>query len=179
MKRTELSIRMAESRDAEPLARFAAYAFHAAFADENDPADMNAYISTAFTPEQTAREISDPDSTFFLAFEDDAFAGFVKLHAGNIPDCVTGPVPIELERIYADPERIGSGIGKRLMQAALEYAQQSGFRTVWLGVWERNIRAIRFYRSRGFADVGSHAFVLGSDVQTDRVFQLPLDRPAS
>jgi ribosomal protein S18 acetylase RimI-like enzyme len=60
------------------------------------------------------------------------------------------------------------------MDAVLSEAQARQARTLWLGVWERNPRAIAFYRKRGFQDVGSHEFLLGQDRQTDRVMVLAI-----
>jgi ribosomal protein S18 acetylase RimI-like enzyme len=82
---------------------------------------------------------------------------------------VGGPDPIELVRIYVDPRAIGTGLGARLMSASLDEAAAQGAQTIWLGVWEKNIRAIRFYERWGFTKVGEKTFVLGSDPQTDHV----------
>jgi GNAT superfamily N-acetyltransferase len=46
--------------------------------------------------------------------------------------------------------------------------------TMWLGVWERNPRAVAFYRKYGFTRVGEHTFMLGADAQTDWVLARPL-----
>ena len=83
--------------------------------------------------------------------------------------CVTSPRPIELWRFYVDREWHGRGIAGRLMKTILEEAAGTSAAAVWLGVWERNPRAIAFYRKSGFTDVGAHEFHLGADVQTDRV----------
>jgi len=42
-------------------------------------------------------------------------------------------------------------------------------------VWERNPRAIAFYRKCGFAEVGTHTFVFGTDRQRDLVLARALD----
>jgi diamine N-acetyltransferase len=53
------------------------------------------------------------------------------------------------------------------MQSCLDYIQQQGCDTVWLGVWEHNPRAIAFYEKWGFEKFGAHDFLLGTDLQTD------------
>ena len=73
---------------------------------------------------------------------------------------------------YVAPEQVGSGIGHKLMRAAMETTHREGFQTMWLGVWENNTHAIRFYQRHGFVTVGSHQFLLGKDLQTDLVMQL-------
>ena len=63
------------------------------------------------------------------------------------------------------------------MGAVFDAARSAGDGHLWLGVWERNARAIRFYAKAGFVDVGSHDFVLGTDRQTDRVMVAPVPNP--
>lgn len=161
--------------DAERLAAFAAHAFNDAFLATNDPADMAAYVREAFAPARLRAELADPASTFFLALDAaGALAGYAKLRAGPAEACVRGPAPVELERIYVAAGTTGRGVGAALMAACLETAAADGFRTLWLGVWERNPRAIAFYRRWGFEPVGTHPFVLGSDHQTDVVMARPI-----
>jgi len=65
-------------------------------------------------------------------------------------------------------------VGAALMRASLDAARLSGHRTLWLGVWERNTRAISFYEQWQFATVGEHKFRLGSDNQTDLIMARPV-----
>jgi ribosomal protein S18 acetylase RimI-like enzyme len=55
------------------------------------------------------------------------------------------------------------------MAACIDATRARGAARLWLGVWERNARAIRFYQKHGFADIGTQVFRLGTDLQTDRV----------
>ena len=88
----------------------------------------------------------------------------------DAPDpAVTGEAPIELWRFYVDHAMHGLGVAGQLMAACIETARARDAATLWLGVWERNPRAIRFYEKWGFIDVGSHLFQMGTDPQTDRV----------
>ena len=94
---------------------------------------------------------------------------FAQLRGGAAPTCVTGPAPIEIQRFYLAAEWHGRGLAQTLMAQALDTARAAGAQTIWLGVWERNPRAIAFYRKAGYADVGAHSFVVGTDKQTDRI----------
>jgi diamine N-acetyltransferase len=69
-------------------------------------------------------------------------------------------------------------MGSKLMSASLDEARQHACDTVWLGVWEKNQRAIEFYRKWGFRQTGSHIFSLGDDPQTDLIMVLELSRQA-
>ena len=102
-----------------------------------------------------------------IAEVDGAAAGYAKLHAGEPDESIGGVEPIELVRLYVSHAWLGSGVGASLMQACLDEAGRAGYKTIWLGVWERNARAQAFYRKWDFRAVGQHVFQLGSDAQTD------------
>ena len=165
-----VSIRRGREGDAAPLARFAARIFHESFAADNDPADMMAYMAVAFSPEQQGRELADPQNTYLVAEHEGAVIGYVLIRPGDdAPECVTIRPSAEIARFYVDKAWQGAGVARRLMAAAMEDIAARRAHGVWLGVWEHNVRAVHFYRKHGFRDIGSHVFVLGSDVQTDRI----------
>jgi diamine N-acetyltransferase len=168
-----LQIRPARPEDAEPLAALAAQTFRDAFAPENAAEDIEAYVSESFSTERLRAELLDDNNTFLLAFVPRSSApdGYAKLRRGEPDSSVTGPDPIELHRLYVERNAIGSGVGAALMRASLEVARRGGRKTLWLGVWEKNARAIAFYERWGFETVGQHVFCLGSDDQTDLIMQ--------
>ena len=170
----EVEIRRANSSEAELLADLGARTFTEAFAAENTPENMSAYLAQAFTPESLAAELADPLATFLLAFIEGEAAGYAKLYRGESSACVTGERPVELARIYVLQRLLGSGVGRALMQRCVDEARASGSGVLWLGVWQRNLRAVAFYRKWGFTTVGEQLFQLGADAQTDWVMQLAL-----
>jgi len=173
---SSLTIRRGAPADAPAIAALARRIFHESFAADNRPEDMAAYMALAFGPEQQRRELSDDARTYFLAEHAHALVGYALVHAGGeVPDCVIGRPCVEIVRFYVDRPWHGAGIATPLMLACEGEARRRGARAMWLGVWERNSRAIGFYTKRGFRDVGSHHFVLGTDVQTDRVMARELD----
>ncbi len=149
------------------LAELAARTFYEAFASANTPENMQAYISEAFTVSQLSAEISDPGATFLIAEVDGSPQGYAKLYAGEAPPCIDGPSPVEISRIYIDQTCLGTGLGPALMQACLDEARRAGHQVIFLGVWERNLRAQAFYRKWGFEKVGDHVFQMGDDPQND------------
>ncbi len=167
----EVRIRIASATDAEALAALAARTFRDTFQADNTPADMDAYVGTAFHAGRLRAELNDEASTFLLAFPGGVGPpiGYAKLRRGTSEPSVIGPNPVELERLYVDRPALGRGVGAALMRTALDTARRAGYQTIWLGVWERNPRAIAFYRQWAFEPVGTHVFRLGSDDQTDLV----------
>lgn len=158
-------VRRATPSDAAALAELGARTFIDAFGAQNRPEDMEAYVKATYGVEQQLREIDDT-----LVVEDDgALVAFAQLYRSDSP---YGDV--ELGRFYVDRGHHGRGIAQTLMDAVLAAARNLGARKLWLGVWEYNPRAIRFYEKCGFVDVGAHPFRIGNDVQTDRVMTLVL-----
>jgi len=164
-------IRHASAGDAALLAELGKRTFVETFAEINTPEDMAAYVASAFTREQLEIELCDPAATFLIAEAEGLPAGYAKLHTGTPEDCITGPRPIELVRLYVLRDFLGRAVGAALMAACLDEARRAGHATIWLGVWEHNERAKAFYRKWGFREVGSHVFQLGSDAQTDLLME--------
>lgn len=176
MSQPEIIIRNAHRSDAERLASLAARTFYDTFAAENDPVDMVLHLHRSFGATQQAAELEDPDVRVLLAEIDCQDAAFAQIRRGSTPPCVHGPNPIEIWRFYVDRPWIGRGIAQSLMEALRAEAAILGGQTLWLGVWERNPRAISFYQKCGFEDVGSHVFQFGKAMQTDRVLVYSLDQ---
>lgn len=168
-----INIRQAKSVDAKPLTDLAYTTFWDAFAHhpKNAPDDLAHYMRQAFSIEQITAELADSKSVFQIAEIDGRPAGYAKLIIGSIEPGVTATRPIELSRLYSHQEYLGKGVGQNLMDACFEYARAIGHDVMWLGVWEYNPRAQRFYKKNGFQVVGKHTFQLGSDPQTDLLMQ--------
>ena len=160
--------------DAGRLAEFAARSFTDTYAAHNTLEDMHAYLSAAYGVAQQTRELTDPAMITMLAELNDDIVGYALLRGGSTPADIPLDAPVEIYRFYVDAAAHGTGLAQRLMAESLMAAQDLGGRHVWLGVWERNARAIAFYMKAGFRDVGTQHFQLGADRQTDRVLLLDL-----
>ena len=172
----QITIRQAGPEDVALLADLAYRTFWDAFAHhpKNAPDDLNHYMRQAFNPEQLATELASENNLFLISETNDAASGYAKLVFGNIEAGISASQPVELERLYAHQEHLGTGVGQRLMDACLDRSREHGCDVIWLGVWEFNPRAQRFYEKNGFRVVGTHVFQLGSDPQTDILMQREL-----
>ena len=171
----DLTIRHGTPADATALADFGARAFHDAFGADNRPEDMTLYLGKTYGVSKQQAELTNPNIQTLLAQVDGQLAGYAQLRVNPSPDCVLGMAPIELWRFYVAEAWHGRGIARALMNRVEMEALGRGARTLWLAVWERNERAKAFYRKCGFVDVGSQHFVLGTDVQNDRIMVRSLD----
>lgn len=173
---SELTIRQAVPEDAKLLTDLAYTTFWDAFAHhpKNAPDDLNHYMRQAFNQEQIAAELSDATSIFLIAEIDNEAAGYSKIIIDTIEPGIVATKPVELSRLYAHQKYLGQGVGQTLMDACFERAKLDRRDVMWLGVWEHNPRAQRFYEKNGFRVVGSHVFQLGKDPQTDLLMQKEL-----
>lgn len=171
-----ITIREGQPTDARDLAEIASRTFRETFAEDNRPEDLEHHLTTAYGPEQQLSELTRPDMVTLLGEVDGRLVAYAQLRMGTAPDCVRGDSPVELWRFYVSREWHGRGVAQQLMKSVEAEACRRGGRTLWLGVWERNQRALAYYRKTGFADVGSHVFMLGTDPQTDRIMVRPLQQ---
>lgn len=164
-----MTIRPATPTDADTLSRLAIQTMHEAFGPPHNPTEwVEQYATQALTPSVLAEELTDPRSAYFLLETDDQQAiGYVKLRKKAPPRRLTERKALEIQRIYLVESAIGQGQGRMLMEHCLETARQQGYRAVYLGVWERNLRGIRFYEKMGFQPFGWHYFQFGTDRQRD------------
>ena len=173
---SEISIRQATVDDAKLLTDLSFTTFWDAFAHhpKNAPDDLNHYMRQAFNEDQIATELSEYANIFLIAEVGGEPAGYAKLIVNNIEPGITAAKPVELSRLYSHQDYIGKGVGQNLMDACFERARRHDHDVMWLGVWEYNPRAQRFYEKNGFTVVGRHTFQLGTDPQTDLLMQKSL-----
>ena len=171
-----ISIRPATTDDAKLLTDLSYTTFWDAFAHhpKNAPDDLAHYMRQAFSLEQITEELASNKNIFLVAAIDGKPAGYAKLIVDYIEPGIKAARPVELSRLYSHQEYLGQGVGQNLMDACFERALRHDHDVMWLGVWEYNPRAQRFYEKNGFRIVGKHTFLLGSDPQTDLLMQREL-----
>lgn len=172
-----VAVRMADAGDVPLLAKLGEEAFYTAYAEEIAHEPLAAFAARTFAPERVAAELAAQPGSYLIIEVDGEPAGLAQLRDGEAPAGVTGPKPVELSKIYLLDRWIGLGLGARLMQACLDEARSRGYETMWLGVWERNPRAIRFYEKWGFAPVGDIAFDFEGERQRDVVMARGMAQP--
>jgi diamine N-acetyltransferase len=171
----EIVIRRASPADAPALSTLAAKIYTDTFAETNNPEDLSAFLAQTYNEAQQRSEIENPGIITLLAECDGQLGAYAQLKFGTPPPCVDGPDPMEIGRFYVDKAFHGRGVAQRLMKEIEDLARSRGTRTMWLGVWEHNVRAQAFYKKYGFERVGEQPFIVGTDLQTDWVVQRRLD----
>ena len=171
---TGQTLRVATAADADALSAFGRGAFTDAFAADNRPEDLLAYLDSAFSPEIQRRELQNPSSLCLLMERDGTLIAYATLRFDTVSPFVDDPSAIEIQRFYVDRSGHGTGLAQTLMSACIDVAERRGAGTLFLGVWQINAKALRFYGKQGFQVVGEQMFRMGTDEQGDFVMARPL-----
>lgn len=148
--------------------------FSETFAAVNTAANMQHYLDESFSIHKLTDELNDTNAAFYFAWLNEEVIGYLKLNFGASQTELKDDKAIEIERIYVLQAFHGKNVGQLLYQKALQIAEEMDADYIWLGVWEENMRAIRFYQKNGFTEFSKHAFQLGDDTQTDIMMKLQL-----
>ena len=159
--------------DVEALQNIGRKTFRETFEEVNSEEDMLKYEAENLSLEKLTQELENPNSEFYFAEKEGEILGYLKLNFG---DAQTEKLEegYEIERIYVLKAFHGMKVGQILFEKAMQIGKEKEMFSVWLGVWEENHRALRFYEKNGFEVFGKHNFVLGEDVQTDLMMKLAL-----
>jgi ribosomal protein S18 acetylase RimI-like enzyme len=167
-------VRRALHADAHELAQLAEHTFRDTFASENSAEDMDLHCRASYGETLQAEEIARADTVTLLCEAHGDLIGFTQVRWHSAPSSVIARTPGEIQRLYVDRGWHGRGIAQTLMRSALDALAAQACDVVWLGVWERNLKAIAFYKKIGFVAVGSHIFAVGRDPQRDIIMARPL-----
>ncbi len=164
----EIRIRIADIADAAAIVNISRETFYNAYAAFNTAKNMNKFMNEFFSLEKIKQELQEENTIYLLAYSNNNIAGYVKLKDKALPEInLSNDNTVEIARIYTSTNNINKGIGSIMMNECIDYAKKLKRSFIWLGVWENNLKAIRFYERFGFKKTGEHVFALGDDLQTD------------
>lgn len=162
-----MNIRKANVNDLKALQHIGKQTFSETFSSSNTEENLTQYLEEGFSDKKLTEELNNTHSAFYFAEADDQVIGYLKVnHAGSQTELQDSNA-LEIERIYVLSDFHGKKVGQLLFEKAMEIARDSKVNYVWLGVWEENHKALRFYEKNGFVAFDKHVFVLGDDEQTD------------
>ena len=171
---TNISILDATINDLELLQKIGRQTFSETFAASNSLENMTKYLEEGFSSEKLLGELTNINAAFYIARSEMEVVGYLKLNFGQSQTELKDSKALEIERIYVLQEFQGKNIGQLLYEKAIQIANQNNAEYVWLGVWEENEKAIKFYTKNGFVAFDKHIFKLGDDEQTDIMMKLTL-----
>jgi len=172
---SSIIINKADLKDLETLQSIGKETFYETFSAHNSEEEMQEYLKKSFASDKLTAELNNPDSQFFLVWEEDLPVGYLKVNSGKAQTELQDETSLEIERIYVKSSHHGKKIGQILYEKALEIAHEEKKKYLWLGVWEENLRAVNFYKKNGFVEFDKHIFRLGNDEQTDLMMKKIID----
>ncbi len=171
-----ITIRPLSINDVNVLQHISRITFLETFAEINTEENMRKYLEESFSVAQLSEELSNPLSPFYFAELNNEVIGYLKLNTGEAQKENAHENALEIERIYVLREYHGKKVGQLLYNKAIEVAKQMKVDHVWLGVWEKNFRAMSFYKKNGFVAFDEHVFMLGDDRQIDIMMKKVLEQ---
>lgn len=169
-----LNIRPIANIEVDALRQIAIKTFRDAFDAFNSEENMSYYVNTGLSKEQLTQELQNSNSEFYFAEIDSEVIGYLKLNFKDAQQEFQHDNSLEVQRIYIDQAYQGQQIGQSLLDFSFKRAQEESVDYIWLGVWEHNPGAIRFYEKNGFSVFDKHSFLMLDDVQTDLLMKLEL-----
>lgn len=167
----EARIRACLQSDLERLLKISYTTFDETFRPMNRQDTMDTYLEKSFNKNKLQTELNNTNCQFYFIFHNEDLAGYLKINQAPSQTDINDPKSIELERIYIKKKFKGQGLGSQLIKYALQKAQDMKKEYLWLGVWEKNISAISFYKKMGFNEHGRHAFKMGHELQNDVILK--------
>lgn len=161
-------------KDLSQLTKLARKTFIDAFETQNNPTDFFTYIDTVLTEKNLEKELLHPHSYFYFVKSELDVVGYFKINENAAQTELMGNNSMELERIYVSEAYQGKKIGSWILQQVVDLAKNKQLDFLWLGVWEHNTAAIKFYKKYGFIKFGKHPYYVGSDKQIDWLMRLDL-----
>lgn len=153
--------------DLQILQEISIETFNDTFKDQNLLENMKAYLERAFNSKQLEKELSNVSSAFFFIYFNEELAGYLKVNMNDAQSEKMGDESLEIERVYIKNRFQKHGLGKYLLNKAMEISMEHNKKKIWLGVWEKNENAIAFYKKMGFVQTGVHSFYMGDEEQID------------
>lgn len=167
----KIAIRECTMDDLITLREISYKTYNETFKDANIPSNMEDYLEKAFNMSKMRDELLNTSSQLYFLYADEELAGYLKLNESPAQTDISDPQSIEVERIYVSKEFHGKALGSSLLNKAIEIARERKKLYIWLGVWEKNDKAIQFYKRNGFYPIGQHSFFMGNDEQTDFIIR--------
>jgi ribosomal protein S18 acetylase RimI-like enzyme len=171
---TAIKIKKVTLADIVQLQEIGRQTFAETFSSTNTEENMKAYLEEGFSNAKLSAELDNPNSEFYFATLNNKVIGYLKINFGSAQTELKDDKALEIERIYVLQDFHGKKVGQLLYDQAIHLAKEKKADYVWLGVWEKNHRAIQFYTKNGFVEFDQHIFVLGDDEQTDIMMKLEI-----
>ena len=172
----EMEFYQVQKADLLALLEISRQTFFDTFGEVNTNEDMNHYLEVNLSIDQLTLEFCNPSTSFYFAKNCNEILAYIKLNEAKAQTEKRDIPSMEIERIYVRKEYQNRGVGQFLLDKSIQITKDKQLKLIWLGVWEHNVSALRFYERNQFQFFGKHSFILGSDEQTDLLMERHLNQ---
>ena len=160
--------------DLNSLQQISIQTFRETYTQDNGSAVFEKHIESTFNSTRLSQDLNSANSSFYLLRSSDLVLGYFKINWGAQQSTDMGPSFLEIERIYLLKSAQNKGYGSLMINHIVTIAKEKKFTSIWLGVWQKNPKAIQFYKKMNFIISGSHVFMLDNEAQEDYIMQRSL-----
>lgn len=163
----KIEIKLTKTNDINELQKISKETFVETFSNKNSEHNMRKYLDENFSITSLTNELVNSESLFYFARKNEKIIGYMTVNFGKAQTYFKEDASIEIERVYVLSEFHGEKVGRKRVDKAIEISGEKNTPALWMGVWEKNYKAIRFYQKNGFVEFGQHPFIVGDNIQTD------------
>ena len=175
MKSLKLNIRPTQKTELKILHSISVQTFKETFEDQNTEENMAIYLKNQLSQERINKEFENINTLFYFAYYNEVLVGYLKLNFNEAQtEAVLNGEGYEIQRIYILRSYQKKRLGSQLLEQAIKIGRNKGYKLVWLGVWELNYKALKFYKKKKLEVFDSHNFQLGDEKQTDILMKLKI-----
>jgi ribosomal protein S18 acetylase RimI-like enzyme len=149
-----MKIRDATNGDIEGIVLVGRKSFIWAFAHLFPSDVLERYLDKTYSTEKITASLSKPNNIYAVAETQEGIVGFLKLKLNCSHDLIQDAHQLQLQKIYVLPQSADAGIGSKLMLEAEKRILSEAPDCAWLMVYEKNHRAISFYKQFGYGIIG-------------------------
>jgi ribosomal protein S18 acetylase RimI-like enzyme len=173
MSRADHALRVATPDDAESMAALAIQVFLDTYATDGVRRDLAREALTLCSPAAFTRLLADPARLIVLAERDSHLLGFAEVSHDLLQATPAAPTGHELARLYVQPAFQGAGVGSSVLAHVESRSRAAEAPCIWLTAWSGNLRARRFYHSKGYEDVGATDYTFAGKSYENRILVKP------
>ncbi len=170
----EVSFRLATQADAPCLHALGTQVFLETYAPAGIREALAREVQKLFSLAAFRQQLAKPSLRVLLAERENHLVAFAQIHLGATHVLLPDVPAAELIRLYVQSPFIGRSVGTLLLRRAEALAIAEGFAILWLTAWVGNARALAFYASRGYEEMGATEYEFEEECYENRLFAKPI-----
>ncbi|MDX1829678.1 MAG: GNAT family N-acetyltransferase [Lutibacter sp.] len=120
--------------------------------------DIETFVFKTYSKENISKELENLNIKYHIIYYKNKAVGYSKIELNSPNTNIEYKNVTKLDRFYLLKDFYGKNLGKKLFDFNVELSKKNNQKGIWLAVWIKNERAIKFYNKTGFKIVGKYNF---------------------